>query len=131
MRVVIEGKIDSFVCKGLDKGMVIEGDFEASDSYHTFSEIYAHRIMLFIALMKSYKDISWKSRLHDDGSSYDGWFIGGMNLPSGVITYHIPDSYWSILDDINTIEKSLYDGHTADDVLKRLNNFVFAIGKSE
>lgn len=129
MKVIITGEIDKSSYNKKKNQTVIEGQLEVSDSYHSFSELYAHRIMLFISLMKSHKDISWKSRLHDDGSSYDGWFIGGMNLPSGVITYHIPDSYWSILDDINTIEKSLYDGHTADDVLKRLNNFVFTIGK--
>ena len=46
-----------------------------SDGYHTFEELYAHRIMLFICLMKSNKDISWKSRVHGDGTSLDGWFI--------------------------------------------------------
>lgn len=128
MKVIIEGKIDSFICKGLDKGMTLEGDFKASDSYHDFDQLYAHRILLFIALIKSHKDIAWKSRLHSDGTSFDGWFIAGMSLPSGQITYHIADQFWNMLDNINTLEKSPeWDGHSSDDVLKRLNNWCFTL----
>lgn len=99
-----------------------------SDGFHTFDQLYAHRILLFIALMKSHKDISWKSRLHNDGTGFVGWFIGGMSLPNGQITYHIPDQFWNLLNNINTLEKSPeWDGHTSDDVLKRLNNWAFTL----
>lgn len=128
MKAIITGEINKLTFNKKKNQTIIEGDIEVSDSYHTFNELYAHRIMLFIALMKSHKDISWKSRLHDDGTSYDGWFVGGMNLPSGIITYHIPDKYWGIMEDINIIEKSVYDGHTADDVIIRLNNYIFSMG---
>ena len=130
MRVVIDGKIDSFVCKGLDKGMVIEGDFNITDSYHSFQELYSHRIMLFICLMKQNKDISWKSRIHKDGSKFDvdGWFIAGMKLPSGDITYHIPENFWELLIDINVLETEPdWDGHDSEEVIRRLNNWCFAL----
>lgn len=128
MKVIIDGKIDKFVCKSLEKGMVIEGDFNVTDSYHSFEELYAHRILLFIALMKSHPEISWKSRLHNDGTSYDGWFIAGMHLPSGDITYHISDKFWGMLQNINTIEKSPpWDGHTSEEVVRRLNNYVITL----
>jgi hypothetical protein len=111
------------------KRLVITGkDLEVSDSYHTMSELYTHRVMLFVALMKCNKDLSWKSRLHNDGTSFDGWFIAGMNLPSGNITYHIPDTFWDMIEDINTVEKSPpWDGHTGDDVIKRLNSWCVGI----
>lgn len=128
MKVIIEGKIENFVSKGLEKGMVIEGDFNVTDSYHSFEELYAHRILLFIALMKGSPEISWKSRNHNDGTSYDGWFIAGMHLPSGDITYHISDKFWGMLQNINTLEKSPpWDGHTSEEVIRRLNNYVITL----
>jgi hypothetical protein len=95
---------------------------QISDGYHTFDELYAHRCTLFAALMKSHATLSWKSLLHDDGTMYDGWFIAGMNLPSGVITYHLPiDQFWDNLKEINELERAPeWDGHTSDDVIKRL-----------
>lgn len=99
-----------------------------SDGHHTFDELYAHRIMLFIALMKCNKYISWKSKKHDDDTSFDGWFVAGMKLVSGDITYHIPDKFWDMLEDINTLEKAPhFDGHTSDDVIKRLNAWASAL----
>lgn len=126
MKCEIIGKIDSLVYKN-DK-LILDGEITVSDGYHTFSELYAHRILLFITLMKCNKIISWKSRLHSDGTKYEGWFIGGMKLPSGDITYHMPNNYWEMLTDIETLEQSPeFDGHTSDDVLKRLNNFAFTL----
>lgn len=107
------------------KRMVITGEnLDIFDGYHKMSELYTHRVILFVSLMKCNKDISWKSKLHNDGTSFDGWFIAGMNLPTGTITYHIPDKFWGLLESINTLEKSPpWDGHTGDDVIKRLNDW--------
>lgn len=126
MKCIIKGKVDSLNLKGDD--LVIEGKFDASDSYHTFDELYAHRILLFVSLMKCNKDVSWKSRLHSDGSSIDGWFVGGINLPSGCITYHLPNKFWEMVSNINTLEKAPeWDGHSSQDVIIRLNNWCMSI----
>lgn len=97
-----------------------------SDGYHTFDELYAHRCTLFSAVMKSNKHLSWKSFFHDDGSNFEGWFIAGMQLPSGTITYHLPiDQFWEKLSDINTLEKApAWDGHTSNDVILRLLDWI-------
>lgn len=100
-----------------------ENPGKISDGYHTFDELYAHRIMLFICLMNCNKSISWKSRLNSDGSHWEGWFVAGMNLPSGQVTYHISDQFWNLLNDIRVLEKGEWDGHTSEDVLRRLNNW--------
>ena len=94
---------------------------DLSDGYHTFSELYDHRIALFIALMKSHRDISWVAKEHADGGYFEGWFIAGMNLPTGTITYHLPDDYFGELDDIAILERAPeWDGHKSADVLLRL-----------
>ena len=113
MKCELKGEIKKVTYK--KNKMVVEGDLEVTDTYHSFDELYGHRIMLFIALMKSHKDISWKSRLHNDGTSIEDWFIAGMKLPDGDITYHIPDRFWNLIDDIEHKEKAPeWDGHTSD-----------------
>ncbi|MGK3384654.1 hypothetical protein ACSLOB_28275, partial [Escherichia coli] len=37
---------------------------EVSDGYHTFNELYAHRVRLFSSLMHAYAELSWWSRKH-------------------------------------------------------------------
>ena len=67
--------------------------------------------------------ISWRANSHDDGTSLDGWFIAGMHLDSGDISYHLPIALWAFLDG-SAIETMLcapkWDGHTPDDVVDRL-----------
>lgn len=97
-----------------------------SDGYHTFDELYEHRCALFVALMKTNPKISWRANNHDDGSSFESWFIAGMKLPTGDITYHLPQWMWEMLDNvrIKTSNKSpKWDGHTASDVVKRLEQW--------
>lgn len=106
--------------------MKIDGDAQdVSDCYHTFRELYAHRCLLFIAFMKSHPKMSWRSLRHSDGSTHEGWFIAGMRIPSGDITYHLPEDLWYALEGIE--EKRMapeWDGHTPADVLERLTNWV-------
>jgi hypothetical protein len=99
---------------------------KVSDGCHTFGELYWHRGHLFIALMKSHPQMSWRSFKHDDGSFHDGWFIAGMRTPKGDVSYHLPDSMWYMLDGcIETREKApVFDGYTAQDVLDRLCDWI-------
>jgi hypothetical protein len=97
---------------------------EVSDGYHTFDELYDHRHTLFVKLMNSHPDLSWKSRKHEDGSMYDGdWFIAGMNLPTGDISYHLEGRFWDMAKVQALDFAPAWDGHTAEDVLKRLSNW--------
>lgn len=110
--------------------LVVEGDIDnVSDTYHTIDELYSHRIILFIALMKAHKDLSWKSRKHANGeNAYQGWFVAGIHTPEGDISYHIPNRYWDTLDSIKTLEMApFFDGHTSLDVLHRLSNWIYKL----
>lgn len=105
-----------------------------SDGYHTFGELYEHRCLLFIMLMGVYDtagDWSWRSRKHDDGSEMPGWFVAGINLPTGPITYHLPESMWEMLDPVKfgatvqTLDRApKWDGHTSQDVCNRIREFI-------
>lgn len=100
----------------------IPGDTgEVSDGYHTFNELYDHRCALFLAFIRSSHCKSWKSRTHHDGKGWGGWFIVGLELPTGTISYHLPDKLWDVADFIPTRERAPeWDGHTPAMVVERI-----------
>lgn len=107
-----------------------------SDGYHTFDELYEHRIVNFIAVCRLLQLVPippsvWISKKHSDGSEWDGWFIMGIGTePGEQISYHLPISKWDecykIATWINHAPK--WDGHTSADVLERLTK-LFSDGK--
>ncbi len=95
---------------------------EVSDGYHTFGELYDHRITLYIALCRAWSGLAWRSRLHSDGSKLDGWFVLGLMKKKGEqITYHLPDARWEETEFASTLAQAPdWDGHTSAQVLQRL-----------
>ena len=98
-----------------------------SDGYHTFGELYEHRIALWISLCNEvektwHQTRVWKSKLHNDGSKFDGWFILGMDYLEGYQkSYHLPLSYWDRCSQFKTLERGIpFDGHIPSDVIQRL-----------
>jgi hypothetical protein len=97
---------------------------KVSDGYHTFDELYDHRCHLFSALINLLSDISWWSKLHHDGTSWEGWIIAGIDLPTGTVTYHMPEVMIHLLPKNRELEKGKkWDGHTSNDVINRLAEF--------
>lgn len=82
--------------EGVNKGAV-------SDGFHTFDELYEHRVALFCALVSAISSIDaekgaldragW-SRCHDDGEPCfgGGWLIAWISTDDGEIRYHLPES---------------------------------------
>lgn len=110
--------------RNFSQNKIIRTD-DVSDGYHTFGELYAHRIALFIALARR-TIYAWRSKAHSDGSIWDGWFILGIYKDAGKqITYHLPMSEWDKCDFAETLEKAPeWDRHTSNDVLERLGNII-------
>ncbi|NTW29806.1 MAG: hypothetical protein HGA33_00835 [Candidatus Moranbacteria bacterium] len=106
------------------------------DGYHTFGELYDHRITLWIALCEMranvmdanespYFEDVWRSKRHSDGEICFGtgtqFVLGIEKMPGEQITYHIPIERWGECEFAETLEKAPeWDGHTSDDVLERL-----------
>ena len=116
--------------------------------FHTLDELYRHRNTLFLGLMTH--EVSWISKVHGDGTSYDGWFLAGIVLPQTgmaqlsdlsmpfddmsdvgkgytTVTYHLPMAMWdaAVGTGANVLEKApQWDGHTQEDVLARLDVFI-------
>lgn len=106
------------------------------DGYHTFTELYDHRITLFIALARkiqlnddlteAYGDSRvWRSKRHSDGELCFGtgtqFVLGICTDECEQITYHVPIERWDETGFAETLKKAPeFDGHTSDDVLERL-----------
>lgn len=109
---------------------------QISDGYHTFGELYEHRIQLYIQLLKEIqwnygseraylkkeKKPVWRSQFHSSGYAWAGWFLLGVFKDNGQqITYHLPMSKWDECSFATTLSQAPeWDGHTSQDVLERL-----------
>lgn len=113
---------------GIDIGYV-------SDGYHTFGELYEHRITLFLSMVVILDEIdlwgckSWYSYKHHDGSGYDGWILVCVEDidTKEQISYHVPEEYVKLLKKTSVVGYEMapveFDGHTSEDVLKRLKKW--------
>jgi len=101
-----------------------ENKGKISDGYHTFDELYEHRHILFINVLKAHQHAAFKTWLNDKKEAWEGWFICGMNTTYGQITYHLPEKYWSMLDVREVEYNHDYDGHTSSDALCRLEKLI-------
>lgn len=94
---------------------------DTSDGYHTFNELYHHRAVLFWVICDAYPHLAWKSRVHHDGSMFDGMFIVGLDTPWGQATYHYDiDPYWNMFRCFEYDRAPEWDGHTPNDAIERI-----------
>lgn len=113
-----------------------------SDGYHTFWELYDHRIALFIAMCSTVMQFTamtaidnWtddifnkiksrlcnKSKVHNDWTSYEWWFLMSLDTPGGIISYHLPDKYWDQCTFATELEKANpWDGAEPNETITRL-----------
>lgn len=109
-KLIVDAKEEGWSSKGI------------SDKWHTFDELYYHRMILFLSLQLAHKDKAWKSKQHHDGSMFDDSFIVGIDTPNGQYSYHYDLEYWDLFEDINELDKAPeYDGHMPKDVGRLLS----------
>lgn len=96
------------------------------DDFHTMPELYEYR-MLYNALLfnewakhETYPVV--KSWHHSDGDLCfgGGWFIVVATLPTGQISNHYKELYWDLFQVPAVVLPPDYDGHTPEEVAKRL-----------
>ena len=111
----------------IDLTQVVSTEIENfSDGYHTFRDLYDHRVSLFAALVNQWgKTTDWdihKSWKHNDGLPCfgSGWFIVMAETPHGQISYHFEDTFWDMFCIPEKECANKWDGHTPEDVITRL-----------
>lgn len=103
---------------------------ETSDGYHTFNELYHHRAVLFSVIVATFGERAWKSKLHADGTMYDGMFIVGIETPDGQATYHYDiDPYWNLFRCTELGRAPEWDGHTPNQAIERIGKLADLIDR--
>ena len=87
-----------------------------SDGYHTFDELYFHRMVLFSIICNQNRFYAWKSWKHSDGTMFEDYFIVGVTTDKGDYAYHYHKDHWDRFN-VQEIEFSPeWDGHTPEDI---------------
>jgi hypothetical protein len=103
-----------------------------SDGYHTFKDLYHHRMVLFVSICNIFSsthwndNIAWKSLRHSNGDLVgDDMFIIGIQTPYGQATYHCDlEPYWDMAMIPELDRAPEYDGHTPEEALDRIYKFL-------
>ena len=96
-------------------------DGGTSDGYHTFDELYEHRMYLFAVICNQNFNKAWKSLKHHDGTMYDEYFIVGVTTDEGDYTYHYHIDNWEYFK-VKEIEFAPeWDGHVPSDITRLLS----------
>lgn len=96
------------------------------DGYHTMEELYGHRRALtaVLAAAAGGDGDSWRSKAHhpdDDPMFEGGYFIVGINLPTGMITYHYKLKHWDDFAAVPELEHApKWDGALPAATVERL-----------
>lgn len=104
---------------------IVGENVEIRDEYHSMHELYQHRMALNIALFNVwhyYKDWEvFKSKLHNDGTMFEGYFVVAAYTGYGQISYHYKLEHWDKFK-IPEVERLPYkwDGHNSLQVMERL-----------
>ena len=112
-----------------DKEGKIDGG-EVSDGYHTFNELYEYRLLynasFFNELAKQNLYDVHKSKKHSDGEECfgGGQFVVMAELPTGQISNHYELKDWDLFQVPEKEKANKWDGHTPQDVAKRMREFL-------
>ncbi|MGL5329838.1 MAG: hypothetical protein ACRDD7_11240 [Peptostreptococcaceae bacterium] len=99
----------------------VESKGEISDGYHTFDELYHHRMMLFAVVCNTYYVTAWKSWKHHDDTMYDDYFIVGIDTPKGHYSYHYHKDNWDMFEVKEVVNAPMWDGHEPKDIDRLLS----------
>ena len=105
----------------------VQDEENINDGYHTFKELYRYRKLYNAAFFNLLpKDIVLKSKRHSDGEECfgGGWFIVQAELPTGQISNHYEMKDWELFKIPEKERANKWDGHTPEDVAKRIEEYV-------
>lgn len=96
---------------------------QVSDGYHTFDELYEHRMTLFAVICQQNSDKAWKSLQHHIGGGpmYPDYFIVGIETQEGQFTYHYHTDYWHWFNVKELPFAPEWDGHMPEDITRLLS----------
>lgn len=101
-----------------EKTFKIVGE-DISDGYHTFTELYDHRCLLWINYVLS---DGCPGKAYWIPDHFEGWDLIGVVTRYGQISYHVPRIHRPTYEhQISRGDIPEFDGHTPQDVVIRLS----------
>lgn len=96
----------------------VENKGQISDGYHTFNELYNHRMMLFAVILNNPNNnyLAWKSWKHADNTMYEDYFIVGITTEKGDYSYHYYKDNWDLFKVKELDFAPEWDGHKPEDI---------------
>lgn len=109
----------------------LEAPSDTSDGYHTFKDLYRFRMLYNAALFNEWAEKGMydthKSYRHSDGELCFGkedYFVVQAQLPTGQISNHYKGESWDLFMVPEVARAAVWDGHTAEMVAERLEEFL-------
>lgn len=121
--------------EGGTKGVFQGHNIEVRDEYHSMHELYEHRMALTAALahfmhivhvstlgelVATAVPLAMKSKMHYDGTMFDGYFIVMILTPDGQVSYHYKLEHWDKFKIPEVKKTPPWDGHNSSQVIERL-----------
>lgn len=131
----IEGILNNLIVALKDDKVISTKNI--TDKWHTFGDLYNHRMAFTIALCNAINLLNlanksetpdvycYKSKRHHDNEKdpiFEGSFIVVIESLGGQISYHYNLEEWDKFKIEERYEPNPYDGHTPDDTIVRLTN---------
>ena len=106
-----------------------ESEIEVSDGYHTFTDLYNHRIGLFLLVISLLKKSNKEIKIWYADSEEINWYIVGIDFEDDkkIISYHVPNNVKEYLDKMNVeyLDKlPPFDGCDSNCNLKRIYEMI-------
>lgn len=98
---------------------------DMSDGYHTFDELYEHRILLYLLWLVEEKGGGQNRDVYWVKDHFPDWDLVATNVGTQQISYHVPISYRDVLQKHFVQRDTLdhvWDGHTSADVADRMRD---------
>lgn len=109
----------------------LEAPSDTSDGYHTFRDLYNFRMLYNAALFNEWAEKglydTHKSYRHSDGElcfGKENYFVVQAQLPTGQISNHYKGQHWDLFAVPEVAQAAVWDGHTAEMVAERLEEFL-------
>lgn len=126
-------QIQDLISQGIASGEFSREEVQGlSDGVHSFADLYNSRMIWNALAFQMIHDNGlyvYKSKLHNDGGSIEGFFIVGTMTRFGQVTQHYPLEYWDLFM-IPEIERLpwVFDGHGKNDVFMRIAQIISILG---
>ena len=107
--IIIRARLEMGKFNKIQKELLtLQSKGSLSDGYHTYNELYEHRMILFSIICNQ----------NEDGTMYENYFIAGIKTPEGQYTYHYHMDHWDKFEVLELEKAPKWDGHKPSDITR-------------